>query len=225
MGFSLFDWSVVLQLQGTHWSLVLVSSVGGVRTSFVDGLGCWYATVVFLFFVFQKEHTGRLVIGDHKSTSHLRTGETQTFKPRQCTLLFSVLTSTKHWLTDQPPWRWASLVRSSPPVYSVMAVPSAGQEELKLNQQLEQQYQQGMDGKMSGRNRRHCGLGFSEVSLESWVFWSIHPHILCSRLVGRMRIVTFVYTDRTRTKMLIKNRHHSSKNIQKGRQVNQFLTL
>lgn len=25
------------------------------------------------------------------------------------------------------------------------------------------QYQQGMEGKLSGRNRRHCGLGFSEV--------------------------------------------------------------
>lgn len=24
---------------------------------------------------FQKEHTGRLVIGDHKSTSHVRSGE------------------------------------------------------------------------------------------------------------------------------------------------------
>ncbi|XP_075885015.1 small acidic protein [Nelusetta ayraudi] len=58
----------------------------------------------------KKEHTGRLVIGDHKSTSHLR----------------------------------------------------SGQEELTINRQLEQQYQQGMDGKVSGRNRRHCGLGFSE---------------------------------------------------------------
>lgn len=28
-----------------------------------------------MFSVFQKEHTGRLVIGDHKSTSHLRSGE------------------------------------------------------------------------------------------------------------------------------------------------------
>lgn len=58
----------------------------------------------------KKEHTGRLVIGDHKSTSHLR----------------------------------------------------SGQEEKKMNEQLEIQYQQGMDGKLSGRNRRHCGLGFSE---------------------------------------------------------------
>uniref|UniRef100_A0A3Q0QQ27 Small acidic protein n=1 Tax=Amphilophus citrinellus TaxID=61819 RepID=A0A3Q0QQ27_AMPCI len=58
----------------------------------------------------KKEHTGRLVIGDHKSTSHFR----------------------------------------------------SGQEDQKINEQLELQYQQGMDGKLSGRNRRHCGLGFSE---------------------------------------------------------------
>ncbi|KAM9754910.1 small acidic protein isoform 1-T1 [Menidia menidia] len=58
----------------------------------------------------KKEHTGRLVIGDHKSTSHFRTG----------------------------------------------------QEDRKINEELEMQYQQGMDGKLSGRNRRHCGLGFSE---------------------------------------------------------------
>ncbi|GAA6215299.1 small acidic protein [Lates japonicus] len=58
----------------------------------------------------KKEHTGRLVIGDHKSTSHFR----------------------------------------------------SGQEEKKISEQLEIQYQQGMDGKLSGRNRRHCGLGFSE---------------------------------------------------------------
>lgn len=58
----------------------------------------------------KREHTGRLVIGEHKSTSHLR----------------------------------------------------SGQEDRKMNEQLEMQYQQGMDGKLSGRNRRHCGLGFSE---------------------------------------------------------------
>ncbi|XP_054632976.1 small acidic protein [Dunckerocampus dactyliophorus] len=58
----------------------------------------------------KKEHTGRLVIGDHKSTSHFRSGK----------------------------------------------------EDKKISQQLEMQYQQGMDGKLSGRNRRHCGLGFSE---------------------------------------------------------------
>ncbi|XP_073328140.1 small acidic protein isoform X2 [Pagrus major] len=58
----------------------------------------------------KKEHTGRLVIGDHKSTSHFR----------------------------------------------------SGQEDRKMNEQLEMQYHQGMDGKLSGRNRRHFGLGFSE---------------------------------------------------------------
>lgn len=58
----------------------------------------------------KKEHTGRLVIGDHKSTSHFRSGT----------------------------------------------------EDKKINTELEQQYQQGMDGMLSGRNRRHCGLGFSE---------------------------------------------------------------
>nr|XP_009683032.1 PREDICTED: small acidic protein [Struthio camelus australis] len=57
-----------------------------------------------------KEHTGRLVIGDHRSTSHFRTGE----------------------------------------------------EDKKMNEELESQYQQSMDSTMSGRNRRHCGLGFSE---------------------------------------------------------------
>nr|XP_033784241.1 small acidic protein isoform X2 [Geotrypetes seraphini] len=59
----------------------------------------------------KKEHTGRLVIGDHKSTSHFRTGA----------------------------------------------------EDEKMNEELEQQYQQSMDSKLSGRNRRHCGLGFSEA--------------------------------------------------------------
>ncbi|XP_016416325.1 small acidic protein-like [Sinocyclocheilus rhinocerous] len=58
----------------------------------------------------KKEHTGRLVIGDHKSTSHFRSGA----------------------------------------------------EDQKINTELEHQYQQGLDGKLSGRNRRHCGLGFSE---------------------------------------------------------------
>ncbi|KAI3371087.1 hypothetical protein L3Q82_023722, partial [Scortum barcoo] len=65
-----------------------------------------------------KEHTGRLVIGDHKSTSHFR----------------------------------------------------SGQEDKKINEQLEMQFQQGMDGKMSGRNRRHCGLGFSEPDPQPQVF-------------------------------------------------------
>uniref|UniRef100_A0A8B9Q932 Small acidic protein n=1 Tax=Apteryx owenii TaxID=8824 RepID=A0A8B9Q932_APTOW len=62
----------------------------------------------------KKEHTGRLVIGDHRSTSHFRTGE----------------------------------------------------EDKKMNEELESQYQQSMDSTMSGRNRRHCGLGFSEVEGE-----------------------------------------------------------
>ncbi|XP_068580089.1 small acidic protein [Cebidichthys violaceus] len=62
----------------------------------------------------KKEPTGRLVIGDHKSTSHFRSGN----------------------------------------------------EDKKMNEQLEMQYQQSMDGKLSGRNRRHCGLGFSEPSPE-----------------------------------------------------------
>ncbi|XP_070763735.1 small acidic protein [Enoplosus armatus] len=66
----------------------------------------------------KKEHTGRLVIGDHKSTSHFR----------------------------------------------------SGQEDRKINEQLEMQYQQGMDGKLSGRNRRHCGLGFSEPDPEPEAF-------------------------------------------------------
>uniref|UniRef100_A0A3Q2QXX9 Small acidic protein n=1 Tax=Fundulus heteroclitus TaxID=8078 RepID=A0A3Q2QXX9_FUNHE len=58
----------------------------------------------------KKEHTGRLVIGDHRSTSHFR----------------------------------------------------SGQEDRRMNEELEMQYQQSMDGKLSGRDRRHCGLGFSE---------------------------------------------------------------
>ncbi|XP_066439788.1 small acidic protein [Eleutherodactylus coqui] len=60
----------------------------------------------------KREHTGRLVIGDHKSTSHFRSGD----------------------------------------------------EDRKMNDELEHQYQQGVDSSMSGRNRRHCGLGFSELS-------------------------------------------------------------
>ncbi|CAL1594867.1 unnamed protein product [Knipowitschia caucasica] len=58
----------------------------------------------------KKEHTGRLVIGEHKSTSLLRSGV----------------------------------------------------EDRRMNRELEDQFQQGLDGKLSGRNRRHCGLGFSE---------------------------------------------------------------
>lgn len=40
---------------------------------------------------------------------------------------------------------------------------NAGEEDKKMNEELESQYQQSMDSTMSGRNRRHCGLGFSEV--------------------------------------------------------------
>ncbi|KAB1272127.1 Small acidic protein [Camelus dromedarius] len=39
----------------------------------------------------------------------------------------------------------------------------AGEEDKKINEELESQYQQSMDSKLSGRYRRHCGLGFSEV--------------------------------------------------------------
>ncbi|RVE71311.1 hypothetical protein OJAV_G00050440 [Oryzias javanicus] len=63
----------------------------------------------------KKEHTGRLVIGDHKSTSHFRTG----------------------------------------------------QEDRKMNEDLEMQFQQGMEGRVTGRDRRHCGLGFSEPEAQS----------------------------------------------------------
>lgn len=38
-----------------------------------------------------------------------------------------------------------------------------GEEDKKMNDELETQFQQSMDSTMSGRNRRHCGLGFSEV--------------------------------------------------------------
>lgn len=47
---------------------------------------------------------------------------------------------------------------------------SVGSEDQKINAELEHQYQQGLDGKMSGRNRRHCGLGFSEV-WDSYKLW------------------------------------------------------
>uniref|UniRef100_A0A8C5QKI1 Small acidic protein n=1 Tax=Leptobrachium leishanense TaxID=445787 RepID=A0A8C5QKI1_9ANUR len=61
----------------------------------------------------KKEHTGRLVIGDHKSTSHFRSGD----------------------------------------------------EDKKINDELEHQFQQSMDSTLTGRNRRHCGLGFSELEV------------------------------------------------------------
>ncbi|XP_059121002.1 small acidic protein-like [Peromyscus eremicus] len=59
----------------------------------------------------KKEHTGRLVIGDHKATSHFQTAE----------------------------------------------------EDKKINEELEYQYQKSMDSKLSGPYWRHCGFGFSEV--------------------------------------------------------------
>ncbi|KAG9352412.1 hypothetical protein JZ751_020826 [Albula glossodonta] len=48
-----------------------------------------------------------------------------------------------------------------------MRIGSMGQNDLRLHMKqissdLEHQYQQSMDDKLSGRNRRHCGLGFSE---------------------------------------------------------------
>ncbi len=48
---------------------------------------------------------------------------------------------------------------------------SVGSEDQKINAELEHQYQQGMDGKLSGRNRRHHGLGFSEVRALSYKLW------------------------------------------------------
>lgn len=59
----------------------------------------------------KKEHRGRFIIGDHKSTSHFRTGD----------------------------------------------------EDEKISAELEHQFKQGLDSKLSGRNDRHCGLGFSEA--------------------------------------------------------------
>ncbi|CAH2325443.1 Hypothetical predicted protein [Pelobates cultripes] len=38
-----------------------------------------------------------------------------------------------------------------------------GDEDKKINDALEYQFQQSMDSTMTGRNRRHCGLGFSEI--------------------------------------------------------------
>lgn len=51
---------------------------------------------------------------------------------------------------------------------------NAGEEDKKMNEELESQYQQSMDSTMSGRNRRHCGLGFSEV-LASFLEWFGFP--------------------------------------------------
>lgn len=108
-----------------------------------------------MFLFSQKEHTGRLVIGDHKSTSHRRTGKSQTL---ECSVLGYCTREVHNSLIK------GGLVWPGPAVPCVTPVSPAGQEELKMSHELEQQYQQGMDGKLSGRNRRHCGLGFSEVS-------------------------------------------------------------
>ncbi|XP_051885345.1 small acidic protein [Pristis pectinata] len=37
-----------------------------------------------------------------------------------------------------------------------------GDEDKKINEELEHQFHQSLDSQLSGRNRRHCGLGFSE---------------------------------------------------------------
>lgn len=70
------------------------------------------------------------------------------------------------------------------------AVYSAGMEDEKINEELEMQYQQGMEGKLSGRNRRHCGLGFSEVRHQGWD----HPHFTASK-VEKWRSLTRVESD------------------------------
>ena len=48
--------------------------------------------------------------------------------------------------------------------HSISLIPVLGTEDQKMNSELEQQYQQSLDGVLSGRNRRHCGLGFNEVN-------------------------------------------------------------
>uniref|UniRef100_A0A2I2ZVG3 Uncharacterized protein n=1 Tax=Gorilla gorilla gorilla TaxID=9595 RepID=A0A2I2ZVG3_GORGO len=52
------------------------------------------------------------------------------------------------------------------------------EEDKKINEELESQYQQSMDSKLSGRYRRHCGLGFSE----RWSF-AMLPRLV-SKLLG-----------------------------------------
>ncbi|XP_067902381.1 small acidic protein [Heterodontus francisci] len=41
-----------------------------------------------------------------------------------------------------------------------------GDEDKKINEELEHQFHQSLDSQLSGRNRRHCGLGFSEPEAE-----------------------------------------------------------
>ncbi|KAK2535718.1 hypothetical protein Q9233_003444 [Columba guinea] len=92
----------------------------------------------------KKEHTGRLVIGDHRSTSHFRT--VINFENETSCNLMSLLIRMNH---------------------NQSTLDNAGEEDKKMNEELESQYQQSMDSTMSGRNRRHCGLGFSEVFQDS----------------------------------------------------------
>ncbi|KAF6102364.1 small acidic protein [Phyllostomus discolor] len=101
----------------------------------------------------KKEHTGRLVIGDHKSTSHFRTGE----------------------------------------------------EDKKINEELESQYQQSMDSKLSGRYRRHCGLGFSEVKIMmEKVMWLEMMMMMMIHLILKVQMTPTVIRSQ-RKKNLLKN--------------------
>ncbi|MEE6511723.1 hypothetical protein FKM82_018450 [Ascaphus truei] len=59
-----------------------------------------------------------------------------------------------------------SLAITNPPLTSDQYAGHSGAEEKKMYDELEHQYQQSIDSSMSGRNRRHCGLGFSECDDE-----------------------------------------------------------
>ncbi|POI33872.1 hypothetical protein CIB84_002376 [Bambusicola thoracicus] len=96
-----------------------------------------------------KEHTGRLVIGDHRSTSHFRTGQS-----------IQQLVPSRKANTCTGTSQNSELGRYSREGFQYTG--HAGEEDKKMNEELESQYQQSMDSTMSGRNRRHCGLGFSE---------------------------------------------------------------
>lgn len=65
-----------------------------------------------------------------------------------------------------------------------------GAEDQRMNSELEHQYQQGLDGKLSGRNRRHCGLGFSEVSAHPVHFIYSSPVLAVNKqfLLGSQRV-------------------------------------
>uniref|UniRef100_A0AC11E455 Chromosome 11 open reading frame 58 n=1 Tax=Ovis aries TaxID=9940 RepID=A0AC11E455_SHEEP len=97
----------------------------------------------------KKEHTGRLVIGDHKSTSHFRTGE----------------------------------------------------EDKKINEELESQYQQSMDSKLSGRYRRHCGLGFSEMIMMEKVMW-LEMTMMMIHLILKVQMTLKVIQSQRRKNLL-----------------------